>query len=57
MFEELSNQFENVVDLIPQSSHLMLINHNKPDGRLKTTKLLNKLIKDKIAFENSNLIL
>ena len=53
---ELSSQFESVLDLIPQTSHLVLISQNKPDGRLKTTKLINELIKNKKAFEKKFLL-
>jgi len=53
---ELSSQFESVLDLIPQTSHLLLISQNKPDGRLKTTKLINELIKNKKAFEKKFLL-
>ncbi|AAQ00851.1 MULTISPECIES: DNA polymerase III subunit delta [Prochlorococcus] len=48
---ELSNHFESIINLIPEQTHLILVNQNKPDGRLKTTKLLNNLIKSKKAFE------
>ncbi len=53
---ELSRQFESVADLIPSNSHLMLINQNKPDGRLKTTKLIHGLITGKKAFERKFLL-
>ncbi len=52
----LSSQFENILDLIPKTSHLMLVSKNKPDGRLKTTKLINQLIKVKKAFEKKFLL-
>ena len=53
---ELSRKFESVADLIPSNSHLMLINQSKPDGRLKTTKLIHGLITGKKAFERKFLL-
>ncbi|KGG14577.1 MULTISPECIES: DNA polymerase III subunit delta [unclassified Prochlorococcus] len=50
---ELATHFESVINLVPKNTYLILINQNKPDGRLKTTKLLNKLIKSNQAFEKS----
>ena len=49
--KELSDGFEQTLELIPGNSHLILINKIKPDGRLKTTKLIQKLIKQKTASE------
>ena len=48
---ELSKLFETTINLIPNNSYLILHNQNKPDGRLKTTKILFKLIKEKKATE------
>ncbi len=53
---ELANRFEDVLDLIPETSHLVLCNPNKPDGRLRTTKALQKLVKLKQASEKSFLL-
>ncbi len=50
---ELSIKFETTVDLIPDKTHLILSNSNKPDGRLKTTKLINVLKAQNKAFESS----
>ena len=50
---ELSDRFENTLELIPATSHLVLCNPNKPDGRLRTTKALQKLVKLKQAHEKS----
>lgn len=50
---ELSDRFENALELIPATSHLVLSNPNKPDGRLRTTKALQKLVKLKQANEKS----
>lgn len=50
---ELADRFENALELIPATSHLVLCNPNKPDGRLRTTKALQKLVKFKQAHEKS----
>lgn len=50
---ELADRFENALELIPATSHLVLCNPNKPDGRLRTTKALQKLVKLKQAHEKS----
>ena len=50
---ELADRFENALELIPATSHLVLCNPNKPDGRLRTTKALQKLVKLKQANEKS----
>ncbi len=50
---EMSACFESSVELIPHNSHLLLSSINKPDGRLRTTKLIQKLIKENLAFEKS----
>ncbi len=42
---ELANKFEQAVKLIPDNTHLILNNSNKPDKRLKTTKSIEKYIK------------
>ena len=41
---ELANKLEQTIDLIPEKTHLILNNPNKPDKRLKTTKLIQKYI-------------
>ena len=41
---ELSNKLEQSIKLIPDNTHLILNNSNKPDKRLKTTKLIQKNI-------------
>ena len=48
---ELADRFEAAVDLIPDNSHLLLVNPAKPDGRLRTTKALQKRIKQGQAHE------
>ena len=42
---ELANKLEQAIKLIPENTHLILNNSNKPDKRLKTTKLIEKSIK------------
>ena len=41
---ELANKLEQSIQLIPENTHLILNNSNKPDKRLKTTKLIQKSI-------------
>ena len=50
---EISQIFEEIIDLIPHKTFLILNNPNKPDKRLKSTKLLEKLIKSKQVIEKS----
>jgi len=50
---ELADRFEAAVPLIPDGSHLLLVNPAKPDGRLRTTKVLQKLVKAGNASEQS----
>lgn len=50
---ELADQLEDALGLIPPSCHLLLINPAKPDGRLRTTKALQKLVKADQASERS----
>lgn len=50
---ELADQLEDALELIPPSCHLLLINPAKPDGRLRTTKALQKLVKAGQASERS----
>lgn len=42
---ELADRFESALELIAESTHLVLVNSSKPDGRLRTTKALQKRIK------------
>ena len=39
---ELASKLEQSIKLIPDNTHLILNNSNKPDKRLKTTKLIQK---------------
>jgi DNA polymerase-3 subunit delta len=50
---ELADRLEAALELIPPSCHLLLINPAKPDGRLRTTKALQKLVKASLASERS----
>ncbi|MEX1316096.1 MAG: DNA polymerase III subunit delta, partial [Synechococcaceae cyanobacterium] len=50
---EQAAQLESTLGLIPGSCHLLLINPAKPDGRLRTTKALQKLVKAGLASERS----
>ena len=54
--KELSDQFESIINLIPKETHLILKNEIKPDGRLKTTKLIKSLVKKNQAIEKSYLL-
>ncbi len=51
--EELRIKFENSCNNIPQNTFLILQSTKKPDSRLKSTKFLQKLIKEDLAKENS----
>tara|TARA_Y100001968_G_scaffold157787_1_gene144146 strand:- start:718 stop:1719 length:1002 start_codon:yes stop_codon:yes gene_type:complete len=48
---ELGKKFEDIIEIIPKETHIILSNKVKPDGRLKNTKLLQKLIKSKKVSE------
>jgi DNA polymerase-3 subunit delta len=50
---ELAEQLDSNLDLIPPDCHLLLVNPAKPDGRLRTTKALQKLVKAGVATEKS----
>ncbi len=53
---ELAKCFEEILELIPRQTLLVLFNTNKPDGRLKTTKAVQLLIQQKKAIEKSFLL-
>ncbi|BEV35463.1 DNA polymerase III subunit delta [Synechococcus sp. M16CYN] len=53
---ELTDRFEAALDLIPETSHLVLVNSAKPDGRLRTTKAVQKRIKQGLDLEQSFLL-
>ncbi|MBE9174119.1 DNA polymerase III subunit delta [Cyanobium sp. LEGE 06143] len=48
---ELADQLEATLPLVPDHCHLLLVNTAKPDGRLRTTKALQKLVKQGQAEE------
>jgi len=50
---ELAEQLEAALPLIPANCHLVLVNSGKPDARLRTTKVLQKLVKAGEAREQS----
>ncbi|SBO44043.1 DNA polymerase III subunit delta [Cyanobium sp. NIES-981] len=50
---ELAESFEATLPLIPPSCHLLLVHAAKPDGRLRTTKALQKLVKAGEAEEQA----
>ncbi|MFQ6539501.1 MULTISPECIES: DNA polymerase III subunit delta [Aphanothece] len=50
---DLADQLEATLPLIPEQCHLLLVNAAKPDGRLRTTKTLQKLVKAGEAVERS----
>ena len=51
--DDLRTKFEKIHDNIPQNTYLILQNTKKPDSRLKSTKFLQKLIKNNLAKEKS----
>ena len=54
---ELANKLEQAIKLIPDNTHLILNNSNKPDKRLRTTKLIGKSIEsNKYSQEKSFLL-
>jgi DNA polymerase-3 subunit delta len=50
---ELAEPFEATLPLLPPDCHLVLVNAAKPDGRLRTTKALQKLVKAGEAEEQA----
>ncbi len=54
---ELANKLEKVIVLIPDNTHLILNNSNKPDKRLKTTKLIQKAIQSNSLSKEKSFIL
>ena len=54
---ELANKLEQVIKLIPDKTHLILNNSNKPDKRLKTTKLIYKNIQSDSSSQEKSFIL
>ncbi len=54
---ELAKKLEQVIKLIPNNTHLILNNSNKPDKRLKTTKLIEKNIQSNTFSTEKSFIL
>ena len=51
--EDLRIKFEKISNNIPKNTYLILQNSKKPDSRLKSTKFIQKIIKEKLAFEKA----
>ena len=51
--EELRIKFEQIYNNVPKNTYFILQNTKKPDSRLKSTKFLQKLIKEDLASEKS----
>ncbi len=51
--EVLRTKFEKIYGNIPTNTYFILQNTKKPDSRLKSTKFLQKLIKNNLAKEKS----
>ena len=54
---ELALKLEQSIKLIPDNTHLILNNSNKPDKRLKTTKLIDENIKSNSLSKEKSFIL
>ncbi|WP_269603708.1 DNA polymerase III subunit delta [Prochlorococcus marinus] len=54
---ELAKKLEQAIKLIPDNTHLILNNSNKPDKRLKTTKLIEKSIQSNILSKEESFLL
>ena len=54
---ELANKLEQAIEVIPDNTHLILNNSNKPDKRLKTTKLIDKKIKSNRSSTEKSFLL
>ena len=51
--EELTIKFEKIYSNIPKNTYFILQNIKKPDSRLKSTKFLQKLIKQDLVIEKT----
>ena len=51
--EELRIKFEKIYKNIPNNTYFILQNTKKPDSRLKSTKFIQKLIKENLVSEES----
>ena len=54
---ELANKLEQAIKLIPNNTYLILSNSNKPDKRLKTTKLIEKNIQSNSFSKEKSFLL
>jgi len=54
---ELTNKLEKAIQLIPDNTHFILNNSNKPDKRLKTTKLIEKFIQSNSFSKEKSFLL
>ena len=54
---ELANKLEQAIKLIPDNTHLILNNSNKPDKRLKITKLIDKNIQSNLLSKEKSFTL
>ena len=54
---ELANKLEQAIKLIPNNTYLILSNSNKPDKRLKTTKLIEKNIQSNSSSKEKSFLL
>ena len=54
---ELANKLQQTIKLIPNNTYLILNNSNKPDKRLKTTKLIEKSIQSNSFSKEKSFLL
>jgi len=54
---ELADKLVQAITLIPDNTHLILNNSNKPDKRLKTTKLIQKIIQSNSLSKEKSFVL
>ena len=54
---DLANKLDQAIKLIPDNTHLILNNSNKPDKRLKTTKLIEKSIQSNSFSKEKSFLL
>ena len=54
---ELANKLQQTIKLIPNNTYLILNNSNKPDKRLKTTKLIEKNIQSNSFSKEKSFLL
>ena len=54
---ELAQKLEQTIKIIPENTHLILNNSNKPDKRLKTTKLILKSIESNRLSQEKSFVL